>query len=105
MAENESGQRSGGWEREVIERIALAALQEQRRARRWGIFFKLLFAGGVLAFLWLVYANQYGPAALSGRYTALVDLDGEIAADSRASADNIIQSLDAAFEDKNTAGV
>src|SRR5216683_272509 len=32
----------GNWEREVIEKLALAALKEQRRSRRWGIFFKLL---------------------------------------------------------------
>ena len=32
----------GNWERGVIEKLALEALKEQRRARRWGIFFKLL---------------------------------------------------------------
>ena len=30
------------WERGVIEILALAALKEQRRARLWGVFFKLL---------------------------------------------------------------
>ena len=33
---------SGQWERELIANLASAALKEQRRARRWGIFFKLL---------------------------------------------------------------
>ena len=28
-----------GWEREVIEKLALAAVTEQTRARRWSIFF------------------------------------------------------------------
>ena len=36
MAENEK------WERELITKLATAALKEQRRARLWGIFFKLL---------------------------------------------------------------
>ena len=30
------------WERGVLEKIALAGIKEQRSARRWGIFFKLL---------------------------------------------------------------
>ncbi|MDD4906559.1 MAG: S49 family peptidase, partial [Methylobacter tundripaludum] len=34
--------RESGWEREVIEKLALAAITEQTRARRWGVFFKSL---------------------------------------------------------------
>ena len=30
------------WERELVSKLAMAALAEQRRSRRWGIFFKLL---------------------------------------------------------------
>ena len=37
MADND-----GQWERGLIEKLATEALKEQRRARRWGIFFKLL---------------------------------------------------------------
>ena len=37
MTEND-----GKWERELVTRLAGAALKEQRRARLWGIFFKLL---------------------------------------------------------------
>jgi hypothetical protein len=33
---------NGQWEREIVARLATAALKEQRRARLWGIFFKLL---------------------------------------------------------------
>ena len=36
--ENQSAQ----WEQDLIKRFAFEALQEQRRARRWSIFFKLL---------------------------------------------------------------
>ena len=31
-----------GWERELLKELATASLKEQRKARRWGIFFKLL---------------------------------------------------------------
>ncbi|UCE31444.1 MAG: hypothetical protein JSW68_00295, partial [Burkholderiales bacterium] len=30
---------AGGWEREIVEKIALEGIGEQRRRRRWGIFF------------------------------------------------------------------
>ena len=39
---DEGSRTEGNWERDVIEKLALEALEEQRRARRWGIFFKLL---------------------------------------------------------------
>lgn len=94
-----------GWERELLERLAFASLTEQRRARRWGIFFKLFFAGYLLFLLFLlVGANLTGPG-LAGRYTAVVDIDGAILSDGRASADNVIAGLRSAFQSKATAGV
>ena len=47
-ADKEEGggaQRSPGWERDLLERLAFASLQEQRRARRWGIFFTFCMTG------------------------------------------------------------
>ncbi|MCP6757032.1 hypothetical protein NL533_35935, partial [Klebsiella pneumoniae] len=41
----------------------------------------------------------------AGRHTALVELEGIIAPEGRASADKIIKALDRAFKDSNTAGV
>ncbi|BAU48441.1 peptidase S49 [Sulfurifustis variabilis] len=104
---NEAGGavREPGWERDVLERLAFATLTEQRRARRWGIFFKLFFAAYLLFMLFLLIGDNVGGRALAARYTALVELDGEISADSLASADNVITGLRSAFEDKGTAGV
>ena len=43
MAETDPGGSGGNnWEREIIAKLAHAALDEQRRARHWGIFFKTL---------------------------------------------------------------
>ena len=95
------------WERGVLEKLAMAALQEQRQARHWGIFFKTL----TLAFMFIVLFISMGwigksEVALStGKHTALVDMQGVIASDSMASADNLIPSLQDAFADKNTKGV
>ncbi|HLD13534.1 MAG TPA: S49 family peptidase [Burkholderiales bacterium] len=95
---------SEGWERGVLERLALATLDEQRRARRWGIFFKLFFAAYLVVVL-VMLVGERGSKSLASRHTALVEIEGAIAADSQASADNVITGLRAAFEGKNTVGV
>jgi protease-4 len=97
--------RPEGWERGVLERLALATLDEQRRARRWGIFFKLFFAAYLVVVLVMLVGEPRGGKALTGHYTALVELDGVIAPDSQANADNVISGLRAAFEAKNTVGI
>jgi len=97
--------RTENWERDALERLASAALVEQRRARRWGIFFKLFFAGYLLLLLLLVVGGDVGSKAVAGRHTALVELEGEISADSVANADNVITGLRAAFENRAAAGV
>ena len=46
---------SGNWERDTLEKLVFATVNERRSARRWGIFFKLSFL--LLAFfaLWSLY--------------------------------------------------
>ena len=100
MAENEN------WERELVTKLATAALKEQRRARLWGIFFKLLtFAYITVAVL--LALDWKGKADITGgkKHTALVELNGVITAGGDASADKLNAALQAAFEDKNTQGV
>ncbi len=92
------------WERQTIEKLAFAALEEQRKARRWGIFFKLFLAGYLLIILVLTQIDFDAPG-LSSRHTALVNLDGVIEADGDASADHVITGLRAAFASKATVGV
>jgi protease IV len=94
------------WERGVLEKLAMSAIQEQRRARHWGIFFKVLTFGYLFFLLYLVmnWTGDHVDGAL-GKHTALIDLNGVISADSNANADNLISSLQDAFGDKNTAGV
>jgi protease-4 len=99
---NESG--SAGWERQTLERLATAALEEQRRARRWRtIRFFILLA----VFLLVVFAQprEWTGKPLATRYTALVDMQGVIAPEETASADNVITGLRKAFEDTAAIGV
>src|SRR3954453_5909378 len=94
------------WERELISRLANDALIEQRRRRRWGIFFKLLtFA--YITFLLVVMVDWSSRADLAGgkKHTALVELNGIIAPGTDGSAERITTALQAAFKDKNTQGV
>ena len=87
----------------ILEKLALNALDEQRKTRRWGIFFKLLTALYILIVLIMVLSSNF--KSLPSKFTAVVDLDGPIMADSKANADNIIDSLQAAFEASGTEGV
>lgn len=91
----------------LLEKTLLAGVQEQRRARRWGIFFKLLtfiyLFGALLMFSPLLHVGDGKNA--SGSHTAVIDVRGLIADEESASADNIVGALRAAFEDSNTKGV
>jgi protease-4 len=96
------------WERATLERIALRALDEQRRARQWSTLIRLLW----LTLLFLIVAAALGwigdattEPIRTGKHTALVELRGVIGVESRASADKMITALNAAFKDKHTQGV
>ena len=94
------------WERKVLEKLALSALQEQRRGRYWGIFFKsLTFL--YLFLLLFIATGWFGAREMTspGKHTALVQVNGVIANDSAASAEQITAGLQAAFKDSNTMGV
>jgi len=96
------------WERSVLEKLAMSAIQEQRRARHWSIFFKVLTFGYLffLLFLFMGWVGEHADGSLSGsKHTALIELNGVISSDSNANADNLIGSLQEAFKDKNTAGI
>jgi protease-4 len=94
-----------GWERAALERIALAAINEQRATRRWKIFFRFVFLGVLLLIGWGIFDLSGDKVSTSGRHTALVTLDGEIADDTNANAEDIGAALDDAFDDAGTAGV
>lgn len=89
------------WERKTIQQLAYAGLQEQRRARRWSLFFKLFFVGYLVLLLVMSIPREAEP--VTGDYTAIVDLNGTIAQGREASADNLIGALRDAFGSKARA--
>jgi protease-4 len=105
MAELEPGKPGSSWERQTIEKVALAAIEEQRHARRWGIFFKLLLFVYLFALLFVGMGWFGKKEAGTGKHTALVEVQGVIGPNSLASADNVTAGLQEAFKDKRTQGV
>jgi len=95
-----------GWYRDVVNRLAFAAVEEQRRARRWNVFFKGLLALYLLAVL-ILYLPADWTDLLEGadKHTAMVELSGLISDTSEANADTVIEGLRDAFDSENTKGV
>ena len=92
---------------QLLEKTLLAGIQEQRRSRRWGIFFKVLMFCYLIAVLLLFtpLVSMERSAVGGSSYTALIDVRGPIADKEPASADNLVTSLQAAFDDPRVKGV
>ena len=105
MSETEPAGERENWERGVIEKLARSALDEQRKSRNWGILFKTLTFLYLFALLFIAVGWLGGKEPLPGDHSALVELNGIIAADAHANAEVINQGLHDAFESKGTKGV
>lgn len=95
------------WERETLERVLLATLKEQRQARRWRNFLRLAWLGFFIVMAWTLFwhGGPVGGADKALPHTAVIEIKGEIAADSDASAEAVVSSLRAAFEDVGSQGI
>jgi len=89
----------------IIQKLAFAAINEQRRARRWRIFFTSLFFLYVTVVGFMLIDSGASKLSAEGKHTALVKLSGVIASGEKAGAENVIMGLKSAFEDEDTAGV
>lgn len=105
MAEIEADKKDR-WEKELLEKLVFTSLQEQKRARNWGIFFRLLtFSYLFILLFWAFGWFDSDAVSVSDKHTALVDLRGDISAEGSSSAENIKAGLKNAFKHRNTAGV
>jgi len=99
---------NNGWEREAIEKLAFAAVTEQRKARRWGIFFKSLmfvyFAVILGIGMYPSLKQSLGDGDGEG-HTAIINITGEIGEGNEANADAIIKALRNAVKNENTKGI
>ncbi|WP_298393509.1 S49 family peptidase [uncultured Azonexus sp.] len=91
------------WERKTLEKLAFAALSEQRARRRWGVFFKLLGFGYVAFILFALI--EWDSSKVADKHVAMVELRGVIAAKGEASADSLVSALNSAFDAPNSQAV
>jgi protease-4 len=89
----------------IVQKLAFAAINEQRRARRWRIFFISLFFLYVTVVGLMLMDGGDAKSLAEGKHTALVKMSGVIASGEKAGAENMIAGLKAAFKDEDTAGV
>ena len=89
----------------VIEQFAHDYLRDRRSDRRWKTFFRLIWVTLALLFVWILFMSKHPASTAVGPHTALVEVRGEIAPDTEASAELIVSALKAAFEDQNSAAV
>ena len=95
-----------GWERGVLEKLALATLAEQRASRRWRTVVRLGWLLFFASLAWVLFGKPgKAGAEMSAPHTAVVAIKGEIASGADASADLVIDALRAAFEDSGATGV
>lgn len=91
---------------QIAREIARETVSELRKTRRWRNFFYAIFALYLLGFFIIYLGNNAGPMGLTGKkHTALIDINGVIADDAEASADNIVTGLRTAYKNDNTAGI
>ncbi len=88
-----------------LERLAMEVLRQKRADRRWRVIIRLAWMGLALVVVWLGFIGKGAPTAPSTPHTALVDVRGEIAVDTEASAELLVAALKAAFEDTTAQAV
>jgi len=105
-AEASNASSGTSWERDLLNRLAFASLNEERRRRRWSIFFRILFFAYLFAIFFMAVPSGEGEDNLIRKsHTALVQIDGLISDGTEANADTIIKGLRKAFENKQTKGI
>ncbi len=85
--------------------LARAYLAQQKRESRWRWFWRLIWIGVALSVLlatWETVPSSHTPVS---PHTALVEVRGEIASETEASADNLMTALRSAFEDAGAQAV
>ena len=94
-----------GWERATLEKLAFAALNEQKATRRWKTFVRLSWLAFFIALVWLGLHRAAPTTDATVPHTAVVEIKGEIAAGADASAEFVNAALKAAFEDEGSKAV
>lgn len=103
---NDGMDRSGpNWERQALEKLITAIIEEQKSARRWKAFWRLVLLFAVGGIVWFASLQAMTATPTTQPHTALIDIRGEIGAQGETDSVSIIDSLRAAFEDAGALAV
>jgi protease IV len=89
----------------ALERALRELLQDRRTERNWRILFRLAWFALIVLVAWVLLQRSGPTAAVTTPHTALVELRGEIAPDTEASAERLVAALKDAFEDPGAVAV
>ncbi len=91
----------------LIEKLVMGLGVEQRRSRRWGIFFKSLTFLYLFGLMGIFVAGEWWSDGVSKpvSHTAVINIKGTIADGEEANADALVGALRKAFADKGTKAV
>ena len=104
-SKNAAEQLSPGWERATLEKLAFAALNEQKAARRWRVFVRMAWLAFFIAMVWYGLSQGKPSNDKSLPHTAVVEIKGEIASGGESSAELIVSAMRSAFEDDGAQAV
>ncbi|MGB4361139.1 MAG: S49 family peptidase [Rhodoferax sp.] len=93
------------WERATLEKLVFASLHEQRLARRWRTFVRLAWLLFFVTLGWLIFSEGVSNQNVTTPHTAMIEIKGEIASGAEASAELVVASARAAFEDEGAQAV
>jgi protease-4 len=96
---------SQGWERATLEKLVFASLREQQLARRWRTFVRVAWLLFFVTVAWLGFSQGGAGQDVTTPHTAVIEIKGEIASGAEASAELIVSSLRAAFDDAGAQAV
>ena len=94
-----------GWERTALETVALAAIAEQRQARRWRNGIRLAWLAFFVTLLWLGMDRGASSSDTTMPHTALVKIQGEISSGAESNAEQVVAAMRSAFEDTGAKAV
>lgn len=89
----------------LIAQFAQDYLRDRRAERRWRAAFRVLWLGLAVFVVWALFYQPHHVTAPNTPHTALVEVRGEISADTEASAELMLSALRSAFEDQGAQAV
>jgi|SRR6185437_4125012 len=92
------------WEKSTLEKVLLETIKEQRRSRRWRVFFRLVWLVIIGIILFYVFNGKSKLSAETGKHVAVINLNGVIC-DENKTYEAIVDGVTDALKDKDTLGV